>query len=643
MTAMTEAETPPPAELAENPAPEAAAALPAEPVSHPLAAAGGHPPADTQDSAQAPERGVPIVEAPAKLAATAPAEPWRRRALRALLYGSKVDRNVKARARVGLAILAFAVVYFIIAVRLIAFGIVSESRSGHRVGGGDAIATARPDILDRNGEVLATDVRVPSLYAEPRRLIDVEEAVELLTADLPDVNAKDLRDRLSSKRGFVWLKRDITPEQQREIYRQGLPGIGFLNENKRDYPNGPEVSHLLGRVDIDNQGIAGVEKWLDGQGLMALHMAGLASDRLHTPVQLALDLRVQHAMRDELVAARAKFHTLAAAGVVLNVRTGEIVAMVSEPDFDPNDPQDPHDQTLINRLTTGVYEMGSTFKAFTVAMALDSGKATLKSTFDAHNPLHYGKFEIHDFEPMQRALTVPEIFTYSSNIGGAHIAMSMGIDAHKAFLKKMGQLDRLRTELPESAEPIVPRHWGELNTMTIAFGHGLSVAPLQAVMGVAALMNGGILIPPTFLKRSEAEAAALGKRVIKPETSEAMRYLMRLNVEKGTAAKAEVPGYYIGGKTGTADKVVFGRYSKAKVLTDFMAVLPADKPRYLLLIMLDEPHPTPETHGFKTSGWNAVPTGAAVVRRIAPLLGIEPRMDLPPADRLILASIKESR
>ena len=322
-----------------------------------------------------------------------PPEPWRRRFIRRMLYGSNIDRGAKARARIVLAMLAFAAVYTIIAVRLVMFAIVSNSHTAHRVVSEDAIATARPDILDRNGEVLATDVRVPSLYAEPRRLIDVDEAAELLTADLPDLNAKELRDRLASKRGFVWLKRDITPEQQREIYRQGLPGIGFLNENKRDYPNGDEVSHLLGRVDIDNQGIAGIEKWLDGQGLMALHMAGLASDRLQTPVQLALDLRVQHALRDELVAARAKFHTIAAAGVVLNVRTGEIVAMVSEPDFDPDDRQDPHDQTLINRLTTGVYEMGSTFKAFTVAMALDSGKATLKSTFDAHNPLHYGKFE----------------------------------------------------------------------------------------------------------------------------------------------------------------------------------------------------------------------------------------------------------
>jgi len=560
-----------------------------------------------------------------------------------ILYGSAIDRHAKARARIGLAILAFAAVYSIVAARLLMFALASNSHIAHRVVSSDAIATARPDILDRNGKVLATDVRVPSLYAEPRRLIDVDEAMELLTADLPDLDVGELRERLSSKRGFIWLKRDVTPEQQREIYRQGLPGIGFLNENKRDYPDGAEISHLIGHVNIDNQGIAGIEKWLDGQGLAALHMAGLATDRLQNPVALAVDLRVQHVLHEELAAARVKFGALAAAGLVLNVRTGEVVAMVSEPDYDPNNPRQALDPSRINRLTTGVFEMGSTFKAFTVAMALDSGKATLKSTFDARVPLHMGRFDIHDFEAQHRILSVPEIFTYSSNIGAARMALAVGIDGHKAFLKKMGQLDRLRTELPESAEPIVPKRWVNLNTATIAFGHGLSVAPLQAAMGIAALVNSGVLIPPTFLKRSEAEAQSLGKRVIKPETSGIMRYLMRLNAERGTAAKADVPGYYIGGKTGTADKVVNGRYSSAKVLTDFMAVLPADQPRYLLLIMLDEPHATHETHGFKTSGWNAVPTGGAVVARIAPLLGIAPRMDLPNADQLILATLRESR
>jgi cell division protein FtsI (penicillin-binding protein 3) len=567
---------------------------------------------------------------------------WQR-LLRQLLYGRDVDRNVKTKARLGLAIVAFAGVYCVIALRLVMFAAVSDSHGARRTVGQDAVATARPDVFDRNGRVLATDVKAASLFAEPRKLIDVDEAEELLTAVLPDLDATELRDRLSSKRGFVWLRREITPKQQQEVHRLGIPGVGFLNENKRVYPNGSVVSHVIGLVNIDNQGIAGIEKWLDGQGLAALHMAGLATDRLQRPVQLALDLRVQYALRDELIKAREKFKAKASSGVVVDVNTGEIVAMVSEPDFDPNNPKEANDPARINRLTTGVYEMGSTFKSLTIAMALDSGKVTLNSKFDARATLRYGKFTIHDFEPENRFLSVPEIYTYSSNIATARIALSMGVDYHKAFLKKMGQLSRLRTELPESAEPLVPKNWGELNTVTIAFGQGLSVAPLQAVMGISALVNGGRLIPPTFLKRSREEADRVAKQVVKSSTSDQIRYLMRLNVEKGTARKADVAGYYIGGKTGTSEKVVGGRYSKNKVLTSFTAILPADKPRYLLLIMLDEPEGSAATHGFRTSGWNAVPTGAAVISRIAPLLDIPPRFDLPKADQLLLVSAKETR
>ena len=574
--------------------------------------------------------------------AKVPESGWQH-ALRAVLYGRDVDRNVKSKARLGLAIVAFIGIFSVITFRLVMFATVSESHGGRRSVSQDAVATARPDILDRNGQIIATDIKTPSLFAEPRKIIDVDEAVELLTAVLPDLDVNEVRERLSSKRGFVWLKREITPSQQRDIHRLGIPGIGFLTENKRVYPNGPIVSHEIGYVNIDNQGIAGIEKWLDGQGLAALHMAGLATDQLQRPVNLAVDLRAQYALREELAAARDKFKAKAAAGVIADVNTGEIVAMVSEPDFDPNNPRIANDPDHLNRLTTGVYEMGSTFKALTLAMALDSGRISLSSSFDARMPLRYGKFEIHDFHAQRRVLTVPEIFTYSSNIGTARMALSLGVEYHKAFLKKLGQLDRLRTELPESAEPLVPKRWGELNTVTIAFGHGLSVAPLQAVMGISALVNGGKLIPPTFLKRDQAEADRLAKRVIKPETAEKMRYLMRLNVEKGTATRANVMGYYVGGKTGTSDKVVGGRYSKTKVLTSFTAILPADKPRYLLLIMLDEPQGLPETHGFTTSGWNAVPVGAKVIERVAPLLDIRPRFDLPKADQLLLVSAKETR
>lgn len=571
-----------------------------------------------------------------------PAEPLRQRLIRKLLYGN-VDRAAKARARVGLAMLAFSAVFAVIALRLVMYGVMGDTHNGRRGGSQDAVATARPDILDRNGEILATDIKAASLYAEPRKLIDKDEAIELLTATLPDLDPGEVRDRLSSRKGFVWLKRELTPKQQRDVFKLGLPGVGFLRENKRVYPTGRDVSHLIGLVNIDNQGIAGMEKWLDGNGLADLHRAGFATDRQQEPIELAVDLRVEHALRDELVKAKEKFHAKAASGIVSNVHTGEIVAMVSLPDFDPNNPKEANDPDRINRLTTGVYEMGSTFKAFTLAMALDSGKTTLNSMWDVRTPLQYGRFRIHDDHPLGRAINTKEVFTYSSNIGAARIALSQGIEAHKAFLAKMGQLTRLRTELPESASPILPRHWGELNTVTIAFGHGIAVAPLQAVMGIDALVNGGYLIPPTFLKRTEADAMKLAKRVIKPETSDKMRFLMRLNAEAGTARKADVPGYYIGGKTGTAEKVINGRYAKKKVLNAFTAIMPADNPQYQLLVMLDEPQALPETHGFITSGWNAVPTGGKVIARIAPLLGIKPRFDLPPSERLILATSRENR
>ena len=565
-------------------------------------------------------------------------EPWRQRLIRSLLYGRNVDRAEKARVRVGLAMLAFAAIYAVIGARLVMFAIGGDSHGARRTAGQDAIATARPDIVDRNGEILATDVKAPSLFGEPRRIIDKDEAIELLTATLPDLDTLEVRERFSGRKGFVWLKREITPQQQLEIHRLGIPGIGFLRENKRVYPTGNEVAHLIGLVNIDNQGIAGMEKWLDNNGLADLHRAGFATDRLQRPVELSVDLRVEHALRDELLKAKEKFHAKAASGLVSNVRTGEIVAMVSVPDFDPNNPKEAHDPDRINRLTTGVYEMGSTFKAFTLAMALDSGKVDLNSMWDARGPLHYGKFAIHDDHPLGRMINMKEVFYYSSNVGAARIALSQGVEAHKAFLHKLGQLERLRTELPESASPLVPKHWGELNTVTIAFGHGIAVAPLQAVMGIDALVNGGYLIPPTFLKRTEEEAMAVARRVIKPETSEKMRFLMRLNAEVGTAKRADVRGYYIGGKTGTAEKVINGHYARKRVLNAFTAILPADNPRYQLLIMLDEPQPLKETFGFITSGWNAVPTGANVIARIAPLLCIEPRFDLPPSDRLILAA-----
>jgi cell division protein FtsI (penicillin-binding protein 3) len=564
-----------------------------------------------------------------QLAHETPSSPVRQEGWFRQLFRMRMDKSRQRLVWVGLI---FLVIYGAIASRLVHYASHPETSQTLRRASGETIAAARPDIVDRNGTVLATDVKITSLYAEPRRLIDKDEAVELITAIFPDINPRDLREKFTNRRGFVWIKREITPKQQAEVYSLGLPGIGFMPEHKRIYPNGNAASHILGAVNIDNVGIAGIEKYVDSLGLADLSGAGFSVQAEDLkPVRLSIDLAVQHALRDELYKGMVKFKAKATAGMIIDVETGEIAALASLPDFDPNTPSEALDPNRINRMTVGVYEMGSTFKALTTAMGLDSGKFTINSVLDARSSLRYGKFSIGDYHAQHRMLTVPEVFIHSSNIGSARIALSVGVSAHQAFLRKMGVLDRLRTELPESAEPLVPKNWSELSTVTIAYGHGVAVAPIQAVMATAATVNGGYLIPPTFLPRSPDKVKELAKPVLKPETSEALRYVMRLNATKGSATRAAIPGYFVGGKTGTADKNIHGRYQADKLFTTFMAVTPADKPRYLYLVVMDEPQAIPETMGFKTAGWNSGPVTGAVIERTAPMLGLTPRFE-PPAN-----------
>jgi cell division protein FtsI (penicillin-binding protein 3) len=496
----------------------------------------------------------------------------------------------------------------------------------------EAVSAARPDLLDRNGQVLATDVKVMSVFAEPHTIIDKDEATELLTAILPDLNASELRDKLGKKKGFVWIKREVTPIQQNQIFRLGLPGVGFIPEHKRIYPNGRLGAHVIGFTNADNNGLMGVEKYLDDQGLGALRASGIAMPQQDLrPVALSLDLNATHALHDELAKAMDRFRAKASAAAILDVNTGEVVAAASLPDYDPNDPRDAQKEDNFNRLTYGVFEMGSTFKALTLAMALDSGKFNLNSTVSGQAPLHIGRNVIHDYHPKNRMLTLPEVFKYSSNVGTARLALALGPDYQKAFLRKMGQLDRMRTELPESREPMQPRqeHWSQVSSATIAFGHGLAVAPLQAMMAVGALVNGGYLITPTFVKRPPDFDKTTQPQVVKPETSEALRYIMRLNAEVGTARKANVPGYFVGGKTGTAEKVFHGRYDHTKLFTTFMAMSPADKPRYLFMVVMDEPQGLAEDGHFATAAYNSGYVTGRLIERISPILGLAPRLDLP--------------
>ena len=545
------------------------------------------------------------------------------------LFSTRLD---KSAGRVRVIALAMFLAYGGIAAKLVTLGLSHDPPQSLKAAADQAASGARPDLLDRNGAILATDVKTMSVFAEPRRIIDKDEAVELITAVLPDVNAKELRERLDSKKGFVWIKRQVTQKEQNEIFHLGLPGVGFFPENKRIYPNGPIGAHVIGYVDKDNIGIAGMEKYLDEQSLTDPHVPGFNVDPTSLkPVRLSIDLKATHALRDELERGMEEFHPKAAAGAIMDVNTGEIIALESLPDFDPNSPGDMKDPSVINRVNVGVYEMGSTFKAFTVAMALDSGKATLATRVDARANLRYGHFTIHDAagDP-HRIFDVPEVFTYSSNIGAARLAMMVGVDGHQAFLKKMGQLDRLRTELPESAEPLVPKHWGELNTITIAFGQGINVAPIQALMGEAALVNGGNLITPTFLPRTEAQAAAIAHRVVSEQTSESLRYLMRANATHGTASFANIPGYYVGGKTGTADKIIHGHYNHDhKDFTTFMAITPAEKPKYLYMVLMDEPKGLPEDGFFVTAAHNSGRVAGRLIQRVEPLVGDPPMAQLP--------------
>jgi cell division protein FtsI (penicillin-binding protein 3) len=546
---------------------------------------------------------------------------------------SRAERAYLARScyRFRLAVLAFALAFLLIGGRLVSLGFADNGSSGGSLL--DISTTVhRPDILDRNGRQLATDIKGATLYADPAKVIDIDELAEQVESVLPDVNARELRAKLKAGRRFVRIRRELTPKQQAEIHELGLPGLGFIEEYRRVYPMGATASHVVGLVDVDNRGLAGIEKFIDDNPQLTM-TDGEA-------VRLSLDLGVQHVLREELSHAIATYRAKAAAGIVMDVHSGEIVALVSLPDYDPNRREQALDKDRLNRIGFGVYEMGSVFKVFTVAGVLDYGLASLRSSYDASSPIHYASFTIDDFHGKKRRLSVPEVFIYSSNIGAAKMALDMGVERHRAFLKKLGLMSRVPTELGDSAAPIIPQHWQKLNTMTISFGHGLSVTPLQLAAASLPLVNGGIAVNPTFLPRTRQEGMSGGERVLKRETSAAMLKLMRLNVLKGTAKRAEAEGYRVGGKTGTAEKVVGGRYSTSSLLTSFLAAFPTDAPEYFVLVMLDEPQRVAASSNQATAGVNATPTARKIIERIAPILAMAPRLegDQRKFDAKVLAS-----
>ena len=487
-----------------------------------------------------------------------------------------------------------------------------------------ATSFSRPDIIDRNGRLLATDIEAPSLFADPAIILDRDEVVEKLITVLPDIDQDDLRRTLSDKtRRFVWIRRGLSPKVAQRIHDLGLPGLSFRSELRRAYPAGDLAGHVLGSVNVDNKGTAGVEKYIDEQiGVDAVHSATLSTK---APVRLSLDLGVQHALEDELDTAVRRFHTRGAAGLVLDIKTGEILASASLPRIDPSRPQVTPAPEQVDRIAGGSFELGSVFKTLTLAMAFDEGLAKPDTVLDVRTPLQAGHHTISDFHPAGRPLSATEIFTHSSNVGAGMLALQAGPERMTAFLGKLGLLQPLKTEAGAVVPPQVPVHWERAELITVSYGHGLAVAPLQFAAAAAALLNGGTRMTPTFLK-AQPGARPAAERLVTAETSRQMARLFRLNVmdADGTGKRADVPGYRVGGKTGTADVASGGSYEAKAVISSFLGAFPMDDPRYLTFVLLFEPKGVAETGGQRTASTNAAPVTGRLIGRIAAQLGVEP-------------------
>jgi len=506
------------------------------------------------------------------------------------------------------------------------------------------IVAQRSDILDRNGRILATNLITNSLYAQPQIMIDKERAARELAMIFPELDYAELVRDFTGPRKFLWIKRRISPEQQQLVHDIGDPGLLFGPREMRLYPNGRLAAHVLGGAAFGREGVhsaeiigvAGVEKTFDD------FLRDPAENG--APLQLSLDLTIQTAAERVLAGGMKLMNARGAAAVLMDVNTGEVISLVSLPDFDPNTrPALPTggaaaDSPLFNHAVQGLYELGSTFKIFTVAQALDQGLVTPDTMVDTRGPLKWGRYSIRDFHDYGKQLSVNDVIVKSSNIGSARLAMDIGAEAQKTFLGQLGLLEPTPIEMVEArgARPLRPSNWSEISAMTISYGHGLSASPLHLAAAYSSLVNGGHLVKPTLLHQN---GAAQGERVISAETSAVIRKMLRQVVVEGTATFGDVPGYSVGGKTGTADKPKpQGGYYEDRVIATFAAVFPTDRPRFVLVVTLDEPEETSGEEPRRTAGWTAVPVGAEMIRRMAPLLGLRPEIEPSAGDLLKLTS-----
>ncbi|MFP3383685.1 MULTISPECIES: peptidoglycan D,D-transpeptidase FtsI family protein [Tritonibacter] len=548
---------------------------------------------------------------------------------------SEMEVRARTRAEGRLLVLAafFVCAYVAIGGRM-AFMATSEPSEPVASVGGSAIANQRADIVDRDGRILATNFETHSLYAQPPQMIDPVAAADKLVAIFPDLERERLLKDFTGKRKFLWIKKKISPEQLQAVHDIGDPGLMFGPREMRLYPNGQLASHVLGGASFGKEGVsaaevigvAGVEKQFDDY-LRDPANAG-------KPLELSLDLSVQDASEEVLYGGMKLMNAKGATSILMDVHTGEVISVASLPDFDPNErPRpptsgfDPSQSPLFNRSVQGVYELGSTFKIFTAAQAMELDLVTPDTVIDIRGPLRWGKFSIKDFSNYGKELTVSRIIEKSSNIGTARMAQQIGAERQRAFLDRLGMLKPTPFEIVEASggQPLLPKNWSELSTMTISYGHGISTTPMHLAAGYAAIANGGRYVAPTILKQTGPQ---MGERIVSEEVAKASLDMLRLVVSNGTASMAEVKGYSVGGKTGSADKPKpMGGYYKDKVIATFAAVFPTDEPKYVLVVTLDEPEIIAHGEDRRTAGWTAAPVAGEMIARLAPLLGLRPQIE----------------
>ena len=552
------------------------------------------------------------------------------------LVGQKRQMLAVMHQRLMFGMLVYAGLIGLIALRILylaAFGDHAGRKEGLT-----AFVPERGDILDRDGQPLARTIDAWSIAIHPNKVIGDKLALaRRLAALMPERSEEQYFAILRSGKTFFYLRRRAPPELVEAVNSIGEPGLAIDREPDRLYPQTTLAAHLLGFTNIDGRGGAGAERAFDDY---------LANPETRgKPLVLSISSKVQQALEAELGAAKDHFSAIGAAGVIMDVHTGEVLAMTSLPNFNPNAPGQATPDQMFNRATLGVFELGSTFKPFTLAMAMDSGIVSGPGQmYNCPDVLPAYGHNVHDTHPFGRMCSVAEIMMESSNIGMAQMADKLGKDRQKAWLKKMGFLDMVPTEIKERGRPLTPgARWGPFETMTIGFGQGIAVAPLQLAMGYATLFNNGIYHAPTIRKIGPDHPLGPGRRVFSADTSYRMRSLLRLVVVKGTGKKADAPGYRLGGKTGTAQKVINGRYSQSINITSFAGVFPMDDPRYVIVVMLDEPKATKETYGFTTAGWNVAPVVSHTVSRIAPMLGVAPNLNREPNMSEVLPFVQEHK